>query len=193
MRIENYQIFSSLRSECKMFIKNSHGNYCRKIENNLCNNPRFFWKHVRSQKTDNDISQSMSQGDDTYLSQSDSVDAFADYFSSVFTEPVLLNSGHHLNLDNVCDLNDVELTREKIFDGLNKLEFDQSPGPDGILNSFLTNCATSLTIPLYHIFNKSLLTGIFLSIWKQSKVISNFKNGNKILISNYRPISILSA
>ena len=43
------------------------------------------------------------------------------------------------------------------------------------------------------IFNKSLSSGTFPSIWKKSKVVPIYKNGNKNDVANYRPISILSA
>jgi hypothetical protein len=45
---------------------------------------------------------------------------------------------------------------------------------------------------LCHIFNLSLLTGKFLSLWKKADDVPIFKKGNKVLVGNYRPISILN-
>ena len=42
------------------------------------------------------------------------------------------------------------------------------------------------------IINKSIISGIFPTIWKQTEVNPLFKNGAKDELNNYRPISILS-
>jgi hypothetical protein len=44
---------------------------------------------------------------------------------------------------------------------------------------------------LRHIFNLSLLTGKFPSLWKQAAVIRMLKKGNSALVGNYRPIYFL--
>ena len=43
-----------------------------------------------------------------------------------------------------------------------------------------------------NIFNASIEKGIFPSALKIAKVLPIFKNGNKALLNNYRPVSILS-
>ena len=48
-----------------------------------------------------------------------------------------------------------------------------------------------LLVPLTHIFNLSLKTGIFPEEMKKAKVIPFHKSGDRTNINNYRPISIL--
>ena len=124
---ENYHLFSRLRAECETLIKNSYNNYCNEIENNLCKNPKSFWKYARSLRTDNNIPQSMSLNNVTYSNYSDSVNAFADHFRSVFSVPSNHNPNHLDDIDTVCDLNNVELSSEEILNSLNKLKIDRSP------------------------------------------------------------------
>ena len=53
-------------------------------------------------------------------------------------------------------------------------------------------CNESVTIPLKIIFEESFKNGIFPGIWKKGNIISAHKNmQDKILINNYRPISLL--
>ena len=46
--------------------------------------------------------------------------------------------------------------------------------------------------PLSEKFNLSFSTGLHPDIFKISKTIPIFKNGSRLLVSNYRPISLLS-
>ena len=50
-----------------------------------------------------------------------------------------------------------------------------------------------LTLPLSHIINLSLISGIVPDQLKISRVIPLFKSGNKSSFSNYRPVSVLPA
>jgi hypothetical protein len=56
----------------------------------------------------------------------------------------------------------------------------------------LKNTANTVGIPLKIIFDYSIQTSTFPDHWKLAKVMSLLKNGNKSLVSNYRPISLLS-
>ena len=48
-----------------------------------------------------------------------------------------------------------------------------------------------IVVPLKHIFNLSLLNGVFPDSMKIARVIPLFKSGNTKEFSNYRPISLL--
>ena len=52
-------------------------------------------------------------------------------------------------------------------------------------------CDESLLKPLFNIFQFSLETGIIPSNWKRGNAVPMYKKGNKNLINNYRPVSLL--
>lgn len=58
---------------------------------------------------------------------------------------------------------------------------------------FYINTVNTITLPLSILFNKSIMERQYPPQWKKSIIIPIFKSGNKSLVSNYRPISILSA
>lgn len=67
-----------------------------------------------------------------------------------------------------------------------------APGMDNIYPSTLKSNIKCLVRPLTHIVNISITNGIFPSSFKIAKVIPLYKSKDKSLISNYRPISLLS-
>ena len=52
-------------------------------------------------------------------------------------------------------------------------------------------CDDTVTLPLKLIFNQMLATGIYPDTWKLTNVIPIHKKGDKQLVKNYRPISLL--
>ena len=81
---------------------------------------------------------------------------------------------------------------EEILDIISNLKNSSSSGVDNIPVKLIKLCKAELAPILAHINNQSLLDGIFPDSLKIAKVIPIFKSGNSDLVSNYRPISILS-
>ena len=68
-----------------------------------------------------------------------------------------------------------------------------SCGVDEFPTKLLRYLPSSTLELLTHVFNQSLSTGKYISVFKVAKVTPIFKHGNAQLVSNYRPISVLSA
>jgi Reverse transcriptase (RNA-dependent DNA polymerase) len=67
----------------------------------------------------------------------------------------------------------------------------QSMDIDGISMKLLRYVADFISIPLSHIFNLSLDSGVFPSKLKQSRIVPIYKAGSPLSCDNYRPISLL--
>ena len=52
-------------------------------------------------------------------------------------------------------------------------------------------CDNSIVKPLMIIFNNCINDGVFPLCWKKANITPIYKKGEKCIISNYRPISIL--
>ena len=75
---------------------------------------------------------------------------------------------------------------------MDAINTNKAPGPDGIHGCVLKYCSDSLCKPLSIIFNLSYNTGIIPSEWKSANIVPVHKKGDKDLVSNYRPISLIS-
>ena len=65
-------------------------------------------------------------------------------------------------------------------------------GPDGISSRMLRSTAYAISSPLTNIFNLSSSIDQIPDNWKTSNIVPVYKSGNPKLVSNYRPISLLS-
>ena len=82
---------------------------------------------------------------------------------------------------------------EKVLSIIHFLKIGKSPGCDTISNSLVKNLAVEIVQPLVHIFNLSLTNGIVPREMKVAKVVPIFKKGDPKLLTNYRPISLLTS
>ena len=90
------------------------------------------------------------------------------------------------NEKSLCPTNSSE-----VLTIINSLINKKSSGWDGISNLMLKELKSVLCQPLSILFNRSISTGIFPSIFKKADVILLHKSGNTNESTNYRPISLL--
>ena len=74
---------------------------------------------------------------------------------------------------------------------IRNLNPNKATGSDGISGQMLLLCDNSVVLPLKIIFKNILATSTFPNMWKLANVTPIFKKGDKQLIKNYRPISLL--
>ena len=84
------------------------------------------------------------------------------------------------------------VTQAEIVILVNNTKNKKSKDHDDIDMCLVKKLIPHLVIPLAHIFNVSLQTGVFPDGMKIARVIPLFKNGNANDFTNYRPISLLS-
>ena len=124
----------------------------------------------------------------------------ANQFNSVFTKPkqtsvikdpvtIFLS---HTTLDDDLFLSDITLSDSIIIKTIKELSSNSAGGPDGIPTSLLINCTEEIAPVLKIICVHSLSSSLIPTFIKEAAIIPVFKSGNKLLPSNYRPISLTS-
>eukprot|EP00795_Rhopilema_esculentum_P008031 gene8031-13942_t len=83
-------------------------------------------------------------------------------------------------------LNSEEVERE-----LKSIKRNKATGLDDLPPGLIKDLAESISAPLTHLINMSLMTSTFPADWKTAKIIPTHKSGARSSCDNYRPISVL--
>ena len=113
--------------------------------------------------------------------------------SEQLTTPDNVNFKDYLRIPVVPNMSFSQISEEAVMEVLNNLKQKLSCGHDGISSRLLKASKTVVCKPLTLIINQTLTSGIFPDTLKIAKIIPLFKKGDKTLLENYRPISILPA
>ena len=114
---------------------------------------------------------------------------FNQYFQSVFSK----NHHDYTLTEGQPKLSMINFSELEIQLVLQSLDESKAKGLDRMGNNLLKKLSDSLPKSLHLIFNTIANKCYFPSFWKTSEIIPIFKEGNKQLVDNYRPISLLVA
>ena len=95
-------------------------------------------------------------------------------------------------IPGISIISEIIITEQEVKDQINILKCNKGFGPDQISPKFIKFGGHTLITPLTSLFNKSLQCARVPKIWKQANVIPIHKKESKSLITNYRPVSLLS-
>jgi len=102
-------------------------------------------------------------------------------FSDIINHNYSINESLFILPTNKCE----------IFDAVCNLKATKSPGYDCISPKIVKAAIDDIAEPLTVMFNYSFVTGTFPDMLKIAKVCPVYKCDDKLLVSNYRPISVL--
>ena len=125
------------------------------------------------------------------LASADKAKIFNDFFSRQCTTIINNSVLPALTFFTHKRINNITIEIGKIISLIRHINPHKAAGPDGISGQMLLLCDDSVILPLQIIFSNILSTSIYPDEWKLANVTPIFKKGDKQLIKNYRPISLL--
>ena len=85
----------------------------------------------------------------------------------------------------------LKFKNKDIINIIRSLNEDKTHGYDNISIRMLKICDTAIVEPLSIIFNNCINQSMFPDIWKRLNICPIHKKGDKQIINNYRPVSLL--
>ena len=183
--------FKELRKETKRLINTSYYNYLKSLPGKLQDNPKHFWSFYSVKSKTKRIPETVIYDNVCSTDTSSNVELFNKFFHSIYSIDSVDVNNPTTDVVNPNLLLNVTTTAFEVQGILRRLDIHKSPGVDNIPSRILQICAKELSVPLSHLFNLSLRSGVMPTLWKSANITPIHKNNNKELVENYRSISLL--
>ena len=195
----DWEHFRQCRNEVISKVREIKKNFLKKTADKLRDEtltPKQWWAIVKSLTKDElGCNQVPALLDDDGNPVSDP-DGKAALLNKFFVDQTKLDDENiqtpHFPQQTTAEIREIKITDDEVLKLLQETNPSKSMGPDNINPKVMKECAQELASPFAKLFNMSLQMNKFPTAWKIAHVTALHKKGAKNLVSNYRPISLLS-
>ena len=195
--------YKTLKNQINDLIYYSKKDYYSKYFNQYSNDIKKVWRGIKgiiNIKTKDQNSPNCIEVNNDLVTDNESIcTEFNNYFSTVADNilkknktPIINTFDKYLKNRNSSTFAYEPCTPNEVFLLIAELETSKSTGPNGIPTEIFKMINFVISIPLSKIINICIRTGVHPEKLKLAHVIPIFKKGCRLLVSNYRPISLLS-
>ena len=193
---QHYAVFREKRREAKHIRKHAKLEFQNKLMTSLTAdniNPKDYWKTMKSvlgEKVKPGIG-TLNVNGEQLVSAIEKASALNEFFSSQsrLDEPTTLPLVHNTTSQR---LEQIRTSQEEVAHLIRVMDSSKANGPDEISIKLLQMTNPVISGSLAKLFNNSFTQGKVASKWKQANVTPVYKKGDRQIITNYRPISLIS-
>ena len=195
--------YKTLKNQINDLIYYSKKDYYSKYFNEYSNNIKKVWQGIKgiiNIKTKDQNSPNCIEVKNELVTDNTQIsNEYNNYFSTVADNilktnktPILKTFDKYLKNRNSSSFAFEPCTPNEVFLLIAELNASKGTGPNGIPTEILKMINLPISIPLSKIINICIQNGTHPTRLKLAHVIPIFKKGCRLLVSNYRPISLLS-
>ena len=137
-------------------------------------------------------------GDNSLTNPKDIAEVFNDYFANI-GQNLASNQTDDTNFNFETYVKKAEseftafqpVTISQVYQLLNGLSSNKATGVDKISSKIIKIASPAIADSLTHIFSQAVTLSSFPDEWKTARAVPLYKNGQRNLAGNYRPISVL--
>jgi hypothetical protein len=189
----DYEAFSAERRKCQVLASTLKLEFFKRIENQLPGTSVSLYKLTKSLKGDHrDFPKLMFFENRSANSMEQVADLFRDFFKSTYDETHEEGEVPVFSRNEIIQIPRIVFSESDVLRGIDLLDDSKAAGPDQLPPLLIKKCSSVLCRVLNKIFNKSIESGLFPTLWKASFIVPIFKKGDRSDVSNYRPICIQS-
>lgn len=183
--------FRDLRRSIKSMIRSKKREHISSLASSVKDKPKDFWRFFKAKTTGSSLHDILTHSNEQFTTSKRKADAFNKFFASTF-HPAKPNSCYFYYTWCGYTRGCFDHNRRNSFYQLSNLSSNKTTGPDEISGRLLKECSNEIAPSLTALFNKSLALGKVPREWKEANVVPVPKKGDVHMVSNYRPISLLS-
>lgn len=201
---KDFELMNSYKRQKKIhrkFISNTKMDFHDNLIQSSSNKNKKIWEIVnkqtgRAKKTEHSI----LKNDNVIINNSKEIaENFGKYFSNI--TDICLANHYGTDFSNSCTTSQMSektfffmpIAPSEVIHIINNIKVTNSVGIDGLPINLFRTISANISEPLSYIINQSVIEGKFPNILKIAKIVPVYKNkGDKMLVENYRPISILT-
>nr|CAI5855700.1 unnamed protein product [Callosobruchus analis] len=199
---ENNQNYKQIKNKVESSIKAAKKQYYEEKINKNGHDSSTLWKVIKnitnSEYKSSSIREIKSLQGDLTTNMQEVVNHFAEFYNSVGEDlaNTIKNKQPAMKFNKITTCNSffLEETNEtEIISTILSLKNKKSPGTDGIRAEELKIIAQQIAKPVCYLINRCFREGYVPLAFKLSSVSPIYKGGDKLNLSNYRPISLVSS
>ncbi len=197
LRPDHREYYENLRNESCSALRKAERGYiseqCEKLK--IDKNTSNWWDCIKKlccfKKTTSTIAPIVNSDGLLVYDAESKAEIFNEFYASVST---INNDSDNIPANSIPIgplLSNITILQDDVYKLLKKLDTSKATGPDNIGNTFLKNCASSISGVLTRIFNLSLTLGEFPNSWKIAHITPLHKKGSVHDFKMYRPVALL--
>ncbi|CAH8546979.1 unnamed protein product [Dicrocoelium dendriticum] len=189
-----YARYREARNRCKQHLRKARLVYEKELADGASENPKKFFAYVKRRCGSTSVIPTLMRADGTRAyADSDKARVLGEQYAGAFVREAALTSVEFVpRVPDGSYLAEFTVGETQVLKLLQELYPSKAAGPDSIHPKLLHELAGELSGPLTMVFQKSLDTCTLPSEWKEAVICPIFKNGDRSLSANYRPVSLTS-
>ena len=195
---EDWNIAKKSRNLINQELSNAKKEFLLDEQRNYSKDPKKFWQSISRiipNKKNNNKNDILLKDDNGYDIENNET---ANYVNKFFTNigknlanKIDKTAWNYLEKINDTSIESIKTDFEEILQICKEIETSKSSGINFLSSRILKDAFMVIIPQIVFIFNLSLDKSEFPSDWKNATIIPLFKGGNKNMVSNYRPVSLL--
>jgi hypothetical protein len=184
-RMRNFKLYNHFKAKIKEEILKAKQSWVQRV-NEGKRNP---WKIINAFRNKHHSNQ-LADVINSFDCPSDAANAINNEFAAHFVEKSANMSYMTTALNSNAGEWNVEINQQLVYNHLQKLKLNKSPGSDNLSPRLIVSLADAITGPLTHLFCLSIASAEMPSKWKLANICPSPKKAHP-KINDLRPISML--
>lgn len=192
--------YNNYKNKLHVLIKKAKIHYFKEQINQNKGNTSQLWKTIKSicnEEKGHQVISCIRHGDSVLTDPILVASTFNEYFSNIgksladkidCPQRTIPDNMTH----NASSIYLSEVTEIEVLDAIRDLKNNKLPGIDGIKSEIIKKIAPTILKPFTYIINRIINEGNCPTFFKIGIIKPLFKEGDKELISNYRPVTLIS-